>query len=339
MSNEIINEEILQVIETIVMLFLVILAGYFLRRIKLFDKHSTERLSRFVVDIALPALIFTTLLESIAPQTVLASWYLPIIGIAILLLGIGVGYLLSPFMGMKKQPGRGSAAFSIGTPNWLFIPLPIATALYGVEGERIVLLVNVGALLVFWTVGVWVVKGGKPDFSSVKQLAKNPGLLATIFGIIAALLFPWARELHQFELAETNILLAALSLIIAAVRFIGDVTIPLSMIVTGSMLAVTGPAVAFKGKVLGVSFLRLIALPLITVLIFYLLQLFGIEVEGMLSLTIIIISAMPVAVTCSIVAEKYNGDEILVSSSIFTTTLISVVTVPVIVYLIDLLGI
>ncbi len=63
----------------------------------------------------------------------------------------------------------GSVAFTIGAPNWLFIPLPIAIASYDTEGEWTVFLFNVGALLAFWIAGVWIVRGGKPDLASVNE--------------------------------------------------------------------------------------------------------------------------------------------------------------------------
>jgi predicted permease len=98
-----------------------------------------------------------------------------------------------PLVKRRRERHRGSIAFTVGTPNWLFIPLPIAIALYGDEGETTVLLFNVGALLVFWSVGVWAVRGGKLDMATARKLLLNPGLLATILGIAVALVLPDVR--------------------------------------------------------------------------------------------------------------------------------------------------
>lgn len=154
-----VTDQVLRVLETIVMLSLVILTRLFLRKRKLLDKQSTERLSRFVVDIAFPSLVFTSMLRSVDSESMAQGWYLPVIRALILLVGMGVGYLAARFARGADVPTRGSAVFAVDTPNWLFVALPIAMALYGQQGERIVLLVNVGALLVFWSVGASTVRG------------------------------------------------------------------------------------------------------------------------------------------------------------------------------------
>ncbi len=51
-----VTDEVVRILETIVMLLLVILAGLFVRKIKLLDQRTTAKLSTFVVDVAFPAL-------------------------------------------------------------------------------------------------------------------------------------------------------------------------------------------------------------------------------------------------------------------------------------------
>ncbi|MBD3240637.1 MAG: hypothetical protein GF331_08645 [Chitinivibrionales bacterium] len=329
----IMTDEAVHVLETTVMLLLVILAGLLLRRKGLLDERTTDRLSRFVVDIAFPALVFTSMLRSVDPRVLTQSWHLPLIGVAILLLGMGLGYLLSPLLKAARSPSRGSLAFAIGTPNWLFVPLPIAIALYGDQGRRIVLLVNVGALLAFWSVGVWLVRGGKPDMASLRRILRNPGLLATILGVIVALAFPIMRTLEQADVTKLGIGPAALSVVLQAMSFIGDVTVPLSMIVTGALLAQAGTRGAWNGRVIGASTIRLLVFPAIVMLLLRLARMIGLDMETAVSMTIVIIAAMPVAITCSIVTEQNDGDVPLVSHTIFVSTIAGVVTVPVLVWL------
>ncbi|MFU8816118.1 MAG: AEC family transporter [Pseudomonadales bacterium] len=330
--------EVVQVLETILMLFLVILTGLVLRKRRLLDEHSTERLSRFAVDIAFPALVFTSMLRTIEPQVLADSWYLPLLGFVMLLLGIGIGWLTVPLLGISGRPRRGSAALAAGTPNWLFIPLPIATALYGAEGERIVLLVNVGVLLVFWSVGVWIVRGGKPDLAALRNLLLNPGLVATLLGIGIAALFPWSRTLEELDITEVAAGEALASVVVQAMAFVGDTTVPLAMLVTGSFLAGAGVRGTTNPQVLGVSAIRLLALPAIAVLLLYLAPLAGLPVPTAVGTTLVIISAAPVAVTCSILAEKHQGDTTMVSRVIFVSTMASVATVPAIVWVAQAIG-
>ncbi|MDG5813696.1 AEC family transporter [Chitinispirillales bacterium ANBcel5] len=332
------SQEVFIVLETIVMLFLVILSGLFLRKGKVLDKNSTTRLSKFVVDVAFPALVFTSMLESIDPQILAQSWYFPLAGIAILILSMIVAYILTPLFKIDTYPQRGSAAFSMGTPNWLFIPLPVAAALYGARGETIVLLVNAGALVAFWSVGVWMVRGYKPDLAMLRSIVLNPGLAATVLGIVVALVFPGAEVLLDPDVTDLTVFTGILSVVVQAIEFLGDVTVPLSMVVTGALLGGAGTKNLFGRGIIVISIFRLLLFPAVLIGLFYGASVFGLHFDRAVSMTLIIISAMPIAVTCSVVAEKYEGDEALVSKGIFITTLMSVLTVPLVVLLVQFLG-
>ncbi len=334
----IMTAEVVLVLETILKLFLVILTGAVLRNRQLFDEHSTERLSRFAVDVAFPALVFTSMLRTIEPQVLAGSWYLPLLGIGMLLLGIVIAWLSVPLLGISGHPRRGSAALAAATPNWLFIPLPIATALYGAQGERIVLLVNVGVLLVFWSVGVLIVRGGKLDRAALRNLLLNPGLVATLIGIGVAVAFPAARTLEEVDVVEAGPLEALVSVVVKALAFVGDTTVPLAMLVTGSFLAGAGMRGASNPQVLGVSAIRLLALPAIAMLLLRLASVAELPIETAVSTTLVIISAAPVAVTCSILAKKYRGDTTMLSRTIFVSTMVSAATVPAIVWATQRLG-
>ncbi len=333
------SDEVIRVIETIVMLALVILSGMVVRKIRLLDQRTTEKLSNFVVDVAFPALVFTSMLRTVDAQILADHWHLPVISVVIMLLGLSIGYFALPFLTRhRKRVHRGSIVFSIGTPNWLFIPLPIAIALYGDDGEMAVLLFNVGALLVFWSVGIWIVKGGRPDLSTLRNLAMNPGLLATVIGIFIALLFPWTRTLEYLDVTDAGPGLAASSILVQAMAYLGDITVPLSMVVTGSQLAGAGIRNALNRHVIAIAAIRLAAVPAFIIMILWLAGMAGIRMASYIHTIVIIIASMPVAVTCSIVAEKYGGDVKLVSRVIFLSTIASIVTVPLIVWIVRTIG-
>ncbi len=83
---------------------------------------------------------------------------------------------------------------------------------------------------------------------------------------------------------------------------------------------------------------RLAAVPAAILLLIGSAELVGLRLAPDTLTIVVIISAMPVAVTCSIVVEKYGGDVPLVSQVIFVSTLASVVTVPAVVWLIRAIG-
>jgi len=335
--TDILNADVLHVLETTFMLLLAIFAGYVLRRKKVLDGHTTSQLSAFVVDIAFPLLVFTSMLGSADPGALAESWYVPLAGMAVILLAMGTGTLVSPLFSRSDAARRGSAAFAIGMPNWIFIPLPLAVSLFGMTGERIVLLFNLGALLVFWSLGVGILEGGSPGGGSLRRALLNPGLLATLLGILTALVFPAARTLEGADITGLSLPLSMLSILVKAMAFLGGITVPLSMIVTGSLLAEAGTREAWNHRVMGITFFRLLVFPGIVLGLLCLAGAAGLRLPREICMVLVIISAMPVAVSCSIVAEKVGGDVDLISHAILVSTLASVVTVPAFVWLLRLL--
>lgn len=96
------------------------------------------------------------------------------------------------------------------------------------------------------------------------------------------------------------------------------------MIAIGAMLAESDIRRMFDRDVLYYCALRLAAYPL---LILGVLRLLG--VDSVLCSTMVLLSAMPMASTTAILADKYDCNPEIASQAIFVSTLLSIVTLPV----------
>ena len=170
-------------------MFLVIVAGWLARRLGFFAAEFTATLGRLVVDVALPALVFTRMLRTVDAAALREEWFSTVLCGLLIFVAYGVGLALAPLFGGAAQ--RNTFIFLVAIPNWIYLPLPIAEALYGGAGVRTVLLGNVGAQLVLWTFGVWILHGTVRQ--AARNLLANAGLWATALGIGLALWFPAAR--------------------------------------------------------------------------------------------------------------------------------------------------
>lgn len=315
-------------------MFLVMLLGWFARHREYLTAQVTSTLSRFVVDFTMPALIFTQLLRTVDAGTLKASWYLPLLGALVLLLGQGVGLISMPFFSRRDQ--RGTYLFLIAVANWVYLPLPIVDALYHAEGVRVILLTNVGSQLVLWTLGVWTLRGGKPDLASLRKLVTNPGLIATAIGIILALTLPLTHTLEQVDPITASPLLLTAGALVQALKMIGDLTIPLSLVVIGAQLGELDLSDHRPSRTLvGVLISRLLLTPVCAVALVVLIAHLGITLPVVPRMTSYIIAAMPVAVSCSIFTEHFGGDTPLAARAIFYSTAISIASVPLLFYLIQ----
>ncbi|MGB3367563.1 MAG: AEC family transporter, partial [Acidaminobacteraceae bacterium] len=111
---------------------------------------------------------------------------------------------------------------------------------------------------------------------------------------------------------------------------IGSTTTPLSMMFIGFILADVNLRELYTDKgPFAVSFVRLLILPLI---VLFVLKAFGLE--GYMVSIPVLLTAMPAAANTSILASRYGGDVKLASKAAFVSTLLSILTIPIILNLI-----
>lgn len=185
--------DFVSVLIKIASMFLVMALGWIARRRHYVTEETSRSLSRLLVDMTFPALVFTQMLRTVTPDVLREGWFLPLLGLLLIVIAEGVGLLIIPFCRDRKKIG--TVLFLAAIPNWVYLPLPIVEGLFGDAGVRDVLLYNVGSQVGLWTLGIWTLRGARFDGQSLKNLTVNPGLIATLAGIILAILFPAMRHL------------------------------------------------------------------------------------------------------------------------------------------------
>jgi predicted permease len=290
------------VLGRIAVVLVLVALGWAARRLRVLDGDALASLSRLVVDVAFPALVFTQLLRTVDRASLAAEWFVPAAAFAMLAGG---------WWGARRLGSR-TAAFCVGLPNWVFLPLLIAEALYGAAGTRTVLLFNAGAQVALWTVGVRTLQGR----SDAAALVRIPGLWATAAGVALALLIPGAAR----PPAIPAIGLEALTLL-------GSLAVPLSMCVTGATLAEVplGRALRPDAELLRILAGRMIAAPLV---VGGALWAAGAALEPRVRVLLLLIAAMPVAVNSAVHARRFGGDADLAARAVLWSTVASLATVP-----------
>jgi hypothetical protein len=304
-------------------MFAVVLVGLFARRRAWLDAGSTAALGRLVVDVAFPALVFGQLVRTVDAAALRASWYVPVAGAAVLLAGGLAGLALAPLVPRSRR----TFVFLVAVTNWIFLPLPVAQALFGPEGVRTVLLFNAGAQAVLWTAGVWTLRGGRPDARTLRGLLLNPGLVATAGGLLVALAVPQARALVASPPGGAPALVAAKALF-QAFELAGAMTVPLSLVVTGAQLGALPLSVLRPARDLALVLAgRLLLAPALVFAALHLVRVHA-GLSPVAAQTVAIIAAMPCATSCGPFAARFGGDTELAARGVFATTLLGLATVP-----------
>lgn len=315
------------VVLRILAMFLVMALGWFARGRGYLSENTGRIMSRLLVDLVFPALVFTQMLKTVNAEVVRAGWYIPLLGVG--LMGIAEMAALAALPFFCSRDKKNTAVFLASMPNWLYLPLPIVQGLFGAAGVRDILLYNVGFQAALWTIGIWTLGAGRPDIKSLRLLALNPGLLATLAGILLALCWPAAGKFADFRPAGIFSFGLPFAAVLQALEMLGSLTIPLSLLITGVQLGGLNLSDHIPSRdLLGVLAVRLMVAPAVTVLLFYIAGRCGFGLSEVPRITGYLIAAMPVAISCGIVAERFAGDPALAAKGIFYSTLLSVFTVP-----------
>jgi predicted permease len=117
---------------------------------------------------------------------------------------------------------------------------------------------------------------------------------------------------------------------------LGSITIPLALLAVGTQLGAISLSIhTLPASLWGVVFVRLIAAPLATIAIGAALAKAGFRLPDVTRMIVVLVAAMPVAIVCSVMAERYGGDAQLAAQGVFLTTLFSLLTVPALFYLVS----
>jgi malate permease and related proteins len=154
-----------------------------------------------------------------------------------------------------------------------------------------------------------------------------------------ALLLPAARELETLKAARASIGGALGGALVQALALVGSLTIPLSLLTIGAQLGgLTIAAHRFPRALWGVILTRLIFAPLVTLALGFAALQAGVHIPTTTRMVCYLIATMPVAISCSVMTERYGGDVPLAAEGIFYSTLCSLLTVPAMFWLIQRFG-
>ena len=150
----------LSLLTAVLPVFLIIGAGYAIRRVNWLSAESDASLLRVVVNLLYPCLILDTILGNKAleqPGNILLA---PAVGFASVVLGYGASWLAAPAFGLREGRARRTFAFTVGLYNYSYIPLPIIQKIFDAPTTAVLFIHNIGVEIALWTCGLLLISGG-----------------------------------------------------------------------------------------------------------------------------------------------------------------------------------
>ncbi|MCM8770593.1 MAG: AEC family transporter [Candidatus Omnitrophica bacterium] len=303
----------------VLQIFILGLAGFILVKRAILGHAALDILSRLVVEVTLPALIFTQLIKDFSFSLYPDWWLFPFLSVLITLLGLSVGYIFATFI---KGPHHKVQFLSlIAFQNSGYLPLAIISVILSADKVTTALtylfLFLLGFNLIIWSFGVYMLsfhESKKFEFASLF----SPPVVAILVSLILVFF-----GLNKF-IPE---------LILKPLRMVGDCTLPLAMFVVGGSLTLIKLKHIDKKAIFFVILAKLIILPslgLFLVIKFKLAELLG--------LLIVLQLAVPPATSLSVISRHYKKEDLLISQGIFVGHLIALITLPIFLSLYFALG-
>ena len=126
---------------------------------------------------------------------------------------------------------------------------------------------------------------------------------------------------------------------VQALALVGSLTSPLQLLVIGAQLGGMVSKIHKPSRaLLGALAMRLLVAPAVTLALAWLAMKGGFVLPETARLCLYLIAAMPVAISAAMFTERYGGDIPLGAQGIFYSTFFSILTVPVIFYVVSKLG-
>lgn len=289
--------------------FAVMAIGYGMRRARVLTSEADRSLTRLVITVLAPALIFDVILGNEAlrhPE----NWLLPpLLGFGSVLLGIACARLGARVFRIAEGPTRRTFVFTASLQNYSYIPLPICAALFPGETMGILFAFCLGVEVAFWSVALWQLTGRNSPRQWWKML--NPPMVA----------IPLALILNGFSVKEWLPSAAG-----ATLHTLGACAIPMALLLSGALVADHlnfGALRHGRRRIFAALTVRILLVPALILLAAWIMP-FNEKLKAVLVMQ----AAMPAAIFPLVVIVAYGGDVRTGIQVVLGTSLVGLVTIP-----------
>ena len=294
-------------------LLVLVVTGFIAGKVGYMGGEFDRKLSSLVINITCPALILSSAMTGELPDR---RFILPLLLISVvtyIVLTI-VAFWLPRWL-TRHREDEGALGFALMFGNVGFMGYPVVASIFGHEAVFYAAVLNVVNTFAVFTVGTILINGRSDDNSGrfqKKVLYSTPMLAAYLtMGIVAL---------------EVKDIPAVVS---QPLTMLGNVTVPAALLIIGSSMShLSIRTMLGNATVYATALFRLGILP---IGIYFLTRALGFS-EFVVNINTLVI-AMPVATYGTILCLKYKKDTTMITEVTFITTLLSMVTIPLLVLL------
>ncbi len=299
-------------------MFLLMLAGYTARKLRFIDDKSSKMMSDLIIRVGQPFMIIGAILGvPYSNDNLLKGGLILVIGIIIHAVAAVIAFIAT--FKMRDAEERRLTEFSATFTNCGFLGLPLLRAAYGdvgaFWGAFFIIIFN----LICWTYGIYVLSRAS------EKIKINPLKIFVNFGTV-----PCVVGLVLYVARAGDVMPPV---IFDAMHYLGSICTPLSMLITGGLLATIPLGKLFtNARIYILCAVKLLVLPVICGLVLAVLR-FPYE----LTMFGTMMASLPTGTNAAIFAESYDIKPSYGAHAVGMTTLLSVLTIPTAVFAVDAL--
>ena len=290
----------------ILVLFLLTGVGFFCRRAGILNQNSVSSLSKFLLNICIPAMIIYSMQIPFSQSIAEKSGTLIFAALCYYVIAFAVCFV-TPYILRCKKEEYGVFRFMTMFSNSMFMGFPILSMFFGPEAIFYAAIFNIPFTLLTYSVGIWILRSGEGGISFSWKLLLNAAFLSTFVGILFFV--------TSFSIPDP---------FYGALGLLSDITTPMFLVVTGGFLASLETKAIFSNvRQYFAAGIRLLIIP---ALAFAVCSLF---ITDPLILGITVVTAgMPAAVNTVILAEEHDARPDIAAQGVFISTLLCILTIP-----------
>lgn len=294
----------LDTLNKMVVILFAVAVGYLAHRLGYLGGETNQKMSKLILNITTPALILSSVANEKNPPK--PSEILSILLVAMVFYALeGLFALVIPRLVGGNPKQRGVWQFLLCFPNVAFIGYPLVESIFGSKGLFYAVIMVIPFNLLNYSLGPLMLSG-EVRFHW-KQLL-SPCVIMAAFTLVITLL-----GIHLPPLVG------------AMAKLVGDVNIPLSLLVLGSMLAgMSARQVLTSARLWILAGVRLLVMPAALGVVLRLMH-----VDSLVLGVAVAQMAMPAALNGTMLCLEADGDSETMAQAIFLTTVLSIVTIPI----------
>lgn len=309
---------------------LLILFGYWLRRIEFLSESFAKTANKFVFNVGLSCSMFVNVYSIDSMSDIKWDFVIYIVAVIVSLFFVG---LILAVLSTKKNCRKGVLMQGIFRSNYAILGLSLASALGGPEAESVAAVASAFAIPLFNVLGVIALtiysESEDPKTHNVKSvllsIIKNPMIIGALIGIFCLII----REVQKVVFGAVVFSIKEdLSILYSPVNSLKSITTPLALVVLGAQFKFS----AVKGmfcEILSGTLGRIVLAPVIGIGAAIVLSSctdwlsFGVNEYSVL----VGLFGSPTAISGAVMAGQMGGDEQLATQVVVWSSIGSILTV------------